>query len=93
MDRHKARFLADKKAAETYQTFVDSDLFARAADAAMLQVVNGITDMRAIDPTTCAAAYQQVQGARQLLSVLRNLGVPEKPAERKTPPGTLDYKA
>jgi hypothetical protein len=88
----KARFLQNTVGARNFQDFVDSTIFAQASDVAMLQTVASLSDMKTTNPTTDAAAYQQVLGARRFLSYLITVGVPMVPETKKSDPGTLDHR-
>ncbi len=75
----KARFLADEKAARTWQDAADSDLFARASEAAMLMYQDELAGS-AVEATEPASAFNRLMGARRFLLILKGL------ADRPVPP-------
>ena len=77
-DKPKTRFLAHKNAVKSHQTVVESDSFAQAADAAMLQMVAKLPDTDV--PVVAASGYYKVLGARDFLIELQTI------ADTPTPP-------
>jgi hypothetical protein len=88
----KERFLENKAAAASFQSFVDSFVFSQGAEVAMLQTVASLSDMKTTNPAADAAAYQQILGARRFLSYLITVGVPMASPGKKPDLGTLDHR-
>lgn len=89
----KAHFLADKVVADTFQNFADSVVFTKACEAAMLEVVESLSDTKLSEPVASAAAYQQLLGARRFMVALSMIGLPRQPMQHRSDPGTLDHTA
>jgi hypothetical protein len=68
----RQQFLKDERAATEHASLMASRPFRHAANVALLQVVDSVSDTT--DPVDAAAAYHRIIGAREYLKKLLTLG-------------------
>lgn len=88
----RARFLADKHAAEAHAKVMSSQLFEKASDAAMLQTQLNLPAYNSSDKDTAAANHHRMEGAMLFLNILLTLGDPI-PIAGDPPRKELNYEA
>jgi hypothetical protein len=89
----RQQFLKDERAATEHASLMASRPFRHAANVALLQVVDSVSDTT--DPVDAAAAYHRIIGAREYLKKLLTLGDVTNEAEPLPPEKTsaLNFNA
>lgn len=80
----KELFLNDNKAVTAHKNLVQSDVFQRSIETALLQMQRDLAASRVTDVGSAAAAHFCMVGAQQFVATLRTL------ADTSRPPATKD---
>jgi len=76
----KQRFLEQKAQAQQFLDIVDSEVFTRASELAMLAFLD---ELNMANVNDAAANYFRIDGARRFLQILKALPEPPKPQAAK----------